>query len=154
MNAEGVVVGVGSDYGPDRIGLEIVAGLQNEPRLRQRAVRLYCCRAPAVELPVLLRGVPWALLVDAIRSDGRPGMNRYLHADDLADDASTASTHGVGVSTTLALLDLLGELPPIVRIVGIEVGGSGSAPPRAWVKTGVAAVYEEVARLCSEQCPR
>lgn len=100
---------------------------------RQDAGGIYCSRAPAADLPALLRGAPWAVLIDAVRAGAEPGTPLQIEADDLADDAAPASTHGVGVSATLALLDLLGELPVRVCIVGIEVGEYPGEPPQDWV---------------------
>lgn len=147
MTARGVVIGIGSDQGPDRIGLEIVAALREEASLGPPAVRVYPCRAPATELPVLLRDCDWALLVDAVRAGGEPGTVLHLDAVDLAHDHCPASTHGLGVSATLALLQLLGELPPAVAIVGIEVGPVEHPPTAQWIAAGVAAVQATVARL-------
>ncbi len=149
MNGSGVIIGVGSDYGPDRIGLDVVAALESELVLQRRGVSLRRCRAPAVDLRGMLHDVPWALLIDALRAGGRAGSPRCLRMDELADDVCAASSHGLGVSATLALLDLLGELPPVIRIVGIEVGEGHCAPDPRWIKAGTMAVHAELERLGS-----
>ena len=158
MNSNGIIVGIGSVYGPDRIGFDILEALRGEPRLRGLGCGIYRCRAPAADLPALLRGAPWAVLVDAVRAGAKPGTPLHIEAGDLADDAAPASTHGVGVSATLALLELLGELPLRTCIVGIEVGEHLGEPPQDWVARGVVAVVEAVDRLSvvdghSRLCP-
>lgn len=144
----GVIVGIGSDFGADRLGLDIATALETHPDLKRSRCRVVACRAPAMGLPGLLRGAPWAVLVDAVRG-GEFGRVMRLRAEDLVGDAAPASTHGFGVAATLALLDSLGELPKRVAILGVVVDGSAQSPDDEWVQIGVAAVLAELPRLAA-----
>lgn len=143
----GVIVGIGSELGVDRIGLDIVDALANEPFVGSLNCSLYRCCAPARTLPSVLPGAPWALLIDAVRAGGQPGTALRVERDDLASDQDSASSHGIGVSATLALLDLLGELPNRTVIVAIEVGSDTAAPPSAWIDAGCQAAATALEQL-------
>lgn len=144
---QGVIVGIGSEWGVDRIGLDIAAALADEPYVGALGCRLYRCDAPARLLPTALRDAPWALLVDAVRS-GRPlGSVWRVSLKDLKSDFGGASSHGIGVAATLELLAALNALPARMSIVGVEVGFEAQAVPKVWIESGCRVAIEELRRL-------
>ncbi|OGO27434.1 MAG: hypothetical protein A2136_02875 [Chloroflexi bacterium RBG_16_54_11] len=81
--------------------------------------------APGIGLLDMLEGARFAILVDAVRSDARPGTIHLLSADQLAAFTSgSGSAHGWGVAETLALGKQLmpGEMPGKLYLIGIEAG--------------------------------
>lgn len=144
-----MVVGIGSEYGLDRVGLAVVSLLRSQSWPREQGCTLHACRAPGAELPGLLRKASWAVLIDAVCGGGEAGVPRLLAVADLANDLRGTSSHGVGVATTLALMKQLGELPLRMAIIGIEVGDRVGAVPAAWLQAGADAVRDQAIRLAA-----
>lgn len=148
----GVIVGVGSDCGLDRVGLDILTALGEAPRRVPLGIGLHACRAPAATLPAVLPGAEWAILIDALRGDGSPGTVTALEPGDLASTRHGNSSHGLGVAQTLALLSALGRMPARTIIVAIEVGTDEFAQvPPAWIDVGCEAVLGQLRRFCARR---
>lgn len=143
----GVIVGIGSELGADRIGLDIAAALESDSTVRGLNCAIHRCLAPARVLPSVLPGAAWALLIDAVRSGGEPGTVLRLSLDELANDQDRASSHGIGVSATLALLKALGEVPESTVIVAVEVGAETTTVPAAWIEDGRKAALAAIEQL-------
>ena len=127
------LVGIGSPFGADTLGwtaarhlataLAGSASIDLEIRLTGN---------PAAELPALLAPASHALLLDALAPDNTPDSPpnsridavRPITLDELAHWRD-ASSHGIGVGTTLRLLDTLGTLPARWALIGIPVGHTG-----------------------------
>ncbi len=114
------VIGLGSPFGDDRIGWQVVA-LLAEQSLPAGADAV-SCENPGRDLLPLLDGMPHVILVDALRGAGHPGEIVRCTHDDLAKAPSRWSSHGLGVVDMLGLADCLGCLPARLEIIGIEVG--------------------------------
>jgi hydrogenase maturation protease len=126
-----LVVGIGQSLrGDDAAGLAAVQFWQeaypesaNHPAVRVEQIEL-----PGLSLLDELDGPTAAILVDAVRSGGKPGSLHLLGEDDLSTfGAGTGSAHGMGVAETLALGRRLypGVLPSTIVLVGIEAGELG-----------------------------
>ncbi|MBD3618208.1 MAG: hypothetical protein HUJ28_01880 [Chromatiales bacterium] len=123
------LVGIGSPFGADTLGwvaarhlaaaLAGSASIDLETRLTGN---------PAAELPALLAPASHALLLDALAPDSTPDSRidavRPITLDELVH-WQDASSHGIGVGTTLRLLDALGTLPARWALIGIPVGHTG-----------------------------
>ena len=114
-----LVVGVGNEWrGDDGAGL-VVARALREARPDLRVIEL---GGDPVDLLDALATAEIALIVDATRTGGEPGMVRRLCPTDagLADTLPHTSSHVLGLADTLALARALDRLPPTVLVYGIE----------------------------------
>lgn len=87
---------------------------------------------PGLALLDLLEGFDAAVIVDAVKSMGRPGRIHRLGPNELESFATEAkSAHGWGVAQTLKLGQQLGTLSPQlhIRLVGIETWQTGMGMP-------------------------
>jgi len=136
----GVVLGVGSPFGGDRVGWAVVERLAAEGENR---VRLQALDRPGPALVTAAVEADFAVIVDAVRSPAQSGPLHRLPTTDRLPVLSPISTHGFGVSEALALGERLGQLPPWV-VIGV-VTPSGSLPGEAVLAEAVDAVKREVA---------
>lgn len=116
----GVVLGVGSPFGGDRVGWRVVDRLAAEGEDR---VRLEALDRPGPALVTAMAGAGFAVIVDAVRPAPAPGtLHRLTGLGDLPA-RSPASSHGFGVAEALALGQRLVQLPAWV-VIGVEAGPS------------------------------
>jgi hydrogenase maturation protease len=142
-----LVVGVGSPFGDDRVGWEVVEALEAGawwPELAAHRVSAHLCDRPGAALVGLLQVVGRAIIVDAAHTPGiPPGTLRWLQADQLSL-LRAPSSHGFGVAEALALASALGQLPPRVDVLTIAAGqftcAGLSAPVRGAVPDAVSAI--------------
>jgi hydrogenase maturation protease len=148
------VIGVGSPFGDDRAGWEVVAAL--EAALRSAAdaplrVDIRACDRPGAALVPLLAGVQHAVIIDAAVSVGwRAGSVRWLGEREI-DARRAVSSHGFGLAEALALARALGDAPSRVSVLAISAthfeGEALSDPVREAVPV---AVLEVLARIRHE----
>ena len=112
------VIGIGSPFGADRAGWEVVDLLAREGAAGLSPLR---CASPAGELLGMLRGTDRAVLVDAVVSGAPPGTVGRWEGRGVLEPRSALSSHGLDVAAVLALGDALGELPATLVLYGIEV---------------------------------
>jgi hydrogenase maturation protease len=156
------VIGLGSPFGDDRIGWQVVEQLVADAL--PAGADAVSCENPGRDLLPLLDGVPHVILVDALRGAGQPGEIVRCTQDDLAKAPSRWSSHGLGVADMLDLAASLGCLPARLEIIGIEVGsqgGAGRSPglmmSPAVVQCGgalAATLRAEIASICHEIAER
>jgi len=97
-----------------------------------------------------LQNADVAVLVDACRCGAPAGS--VLHFDALEQrlppDAFAVSTHGIGIANALELARVLGDLPAVCIVYGIE---GEHFDPGAVLSAPVASAVREVAqRVCAE----
>ena len=118
-----LVVGVGSDFGDDRVGQYVVDRLAKRlpPGCEVRKVR-----APA-DLLDQLDEVAELHVVDGCRGAGPPGSIIRGELDNAAfSDICFRGTHDLDVVSALRLAEALGQLPPRATIWGVEMANFGS----------------------------
>ncbi|MCS6866165.1 MAG: hydrogenase maturation protease [Gemmataceae bacterium] len=141
------IIGLGSPFGDDRVGWEVIAQLQS--------VLPAGCWSQATADPLQLLEIPshyrrW-IVVDASRGGGRPGqIQRFAWPDDRLIATRTASSHGFDLVAALAWAATLGRLPPQVIIFTIELAVAGAEPERALSEPVAAAIPVVVARIVAE----
>jgi hydrogenase maturation protease len=117
-----LVIGVGSPFGDDRAGWEVVAALEAAQRIgsaRRSAVDTRICDRPGAALVGMLAGVEHAVIVDAARAAGlAPGSLRWLAEHEIEAERA-ASSHGFGLAHALALARALGDAPGRVDVLAI-----------------------------------
>lgn len=142
------VIGLGTAFGDDRIGWEVVARL---PAALPAGVR--CCTTSdplsVIEAPV---GCELLIVIDACNGAGLPGtVHRFEWPDARLVTVESMSSHGVGLAEALDLAATLGRLPPKAVILSVEGvhGGSGLRPS----STVEAAISEIISLVLAEiQC--
>jgi hydrogenase maturation protease len=122
------VIGVGSPFGADALGLEAARRLAADT---PPGAEVIAVDRPGERLLDLFAGAAAVILIDAARaagSDGDPGTVHDLDLEAVADaGARPFSSHGFGVAETIALARALGRLPPRGRVLAVEVDPSGTA---------------------------
>jgi hydrogenase maturation protease len=146
------VIGVGHpDRGDDAVGRIVVA------RIREKApegVDVVESDGEAGKLMDLLEGVEVAVMVDACLSGAEPGTIHRLDAAaaPLPRPMFAASSHAIGLTESVELARILGQLPRRCIIFAIEaadfsLGAPLSAPVSAAVTRVVPLVLEEIAAV-------
>lgn len=139
------VIGVGSPFGDDRAGWEVVAALEAALRSAAapplRRVDIRACDRPGAALVHMLAGVQHAVIVDVALSPGSPAGNvRWLGEHEI-EARCPASSHGFGLAEALALARALGDAPSRVSVLAISAthweGDALSDPVREAVPVAV-----------------
>jgi len=113
------VIGVGSPFGADRIGWELVTALREEGQLEAEFVE---SDRPGAGLLAAMLGAEWVVLVDAMRAGLPVGTVCPLEPEQVEGESGLLSSHGFGVAHALDLGQALGMLPPRVTVIGVEIG--------------------------------
>ena len=123
-----LVIGIGSPFGDDAVGLHVAERLTRTPL--PDGVSVVSRDRPGLSLLDDLEAVPAAVIVDALRSGARPGSVLRIPPAALARDRLTSS-HTLRVAETLSLAVALGRRLPALRVVAIEIvltQGEGLSP--------------------------
>lgn len=116
------VIGIGSPFGADRLGWQVIEELKQQPLLANNdKVRLFACDRPGTLLLDYLSDVDQALLIDAIEG-GTAGNVRIIDSDQLSEQYTLHSSHQLGVAETIALGSQLNLLPGQLQLIGVETG--------------------------------
>ncbi|GAA0796085.1 hydrogenase maturation protease [Marinobacterium sediminicola] len=118
-----LIIGIGSPFGDDQVGWRVI------DQLRQMglpsAIQLLSLDRPGPELIEQMQGGASVTLIDAVISEQHPvGCCLELDPDQLAQ-LDTCSSHGFGLSNTLALAQQLDQLPTRLRIFGVSIRTPG-----------------------------
>ena len=143
------VVGLGTPFGDDRCGWEVVSRLRNALPVGTRA------DATPDPLAVLDTEPEDELLivVDACHGAGPEGsVHRFEWPDPRLTADGGVSSHGVRLAAALELAGVLGRLPP--RVVVFAVEGHAAEPGAGLGRAVEAALPEVVARVLAELAGR
>lgn len=117
-------------------------------------VRMEDLGTPGLDLTPHLHGVEALVVLDTVKSAGAPGGVRLYRRDAILAQPilPRLNPHQPGLSETLLLLELLGEAPAEVLLVGVvpervEMGTALSPAVRAAVPEALAEVVWELERL-------
>ena len=139
------IIGIGSPFGDDAVGLEVARRLLQQP---PRNCEVIVADRPGTSLIELLDGIDAVILIDAVRSGGAPGTLCQLSFDELATcSARFNSSHDLGLMTAIQLALKLGRAAADGRVLGIEIA---STPTRNWcplTRTARQAVGNAVAQV-------
>ena len=123
------IIGVGSPFADDRLGLELVTNLDTAALGRRFSLwefEILQRDRPGPALLADLRGVEAALLVDAMQAGLAAGEMRVLDPAELPVEGRL-SGHDMGLADSLRLADTLGELPPRLGLIGVQLCDPGIA---------------------------
>ena len=136
-----LVVGIGSPYGADRLGWQVIDALRViYPPVDAQLVQ---CRQPA-ELPALLSGWRRVILIDALLGGRISGTLLRLSREDLSNAGLGVSSHGFDVSAALKLAEMLGNSPDQLLVLGLEVGEKNQPVRPEWIERLVLTVLAEI----------
>ena len=135
------MLGVGSPFGADTLGWQVVERLEVELRCRDRlrqAIELRREDRPGIRLLELIRPYDHVVLVDAVVADAPPGTLHHLQGDTLLDFRAVPSTHAAGIPEALALGAALGDLHAVIELFGLSVEPATIPSPDAVLRLATA----------------
>lgn len=119
-----VVIGIGSPYGNDSLGREIIRRLQQDQNLEMNpAIKLLYLDRPGTRLLDYIQPNNRVILIDAMSLSQEPGSLIKLELDDIKTQTKQMSTHNIGLADALELGRVLQQLPLQVLLLGLETGG-------------------------------
>jgi len=133
----------------DGAGPAVVARIEAE-RLIPEGIEVADIGTPGLDLVPHLAGREAVILVDTVAAEGTPGDLRLYGRDEIASALRTnrLSPHDPGLAESMATLELAGEDPRFIAVVGIIPAdtstGIGLSTP---VEEAVGRAAEEVVRL-------
>jgi hydrogenase maturation protease len=122
-----IVVGVGSPYGDDSLGWEVVRQLRLNPKIQSLSTQdavIHCADRPGIDLLNIINQSNTALIIDAAVSDFPPGTITRLENEEIYGllENNSTSSHDFGVLQTISLGKALNQLPQQIIILGISIG--------------------------------
>jgi hydrogenase maturation protease len=141
------VLGIGSPFGADRLGLDVAETLKS--RFDAKCVAVIACDRPGARLLEDLRGASAVLLIDAVRSSGAPsGTLHRLEGDAIPHQLERhTSTHGFGLAEAIALARELNELPQRLILLGAEMGTGTTETVERVAQAAVSQIGEWLAEI-------
>lgn len=118
------IIGIGSPFGDDRAGWNVIEYLRQEKQLQshiEKNLWLQHCDRPYFNLLEILKDDVETFIVDAMKIGIEIGSWRELSIEDLATKSNLISTHGFGVTDALQLAAFYKKLPKELRIFGVEI---------------------------------
>ena len=114
------IIGIGSPWGDDQIGLKVVEILKSNYQ-NLANVHIEAHDRPGIRLLELFNGATIVYLIDAVQSKQTVGNIYRLQNDEIQELQSIISTHDIGVAETLKLGKVLNLLPSTLIFYGIEM---------------------------------
>lgn len=147
-----LLIGTGSPFGADRVGLDVIAHIGSEPALLQRlprGTRLLVRDRPGPSLIDDLQQATAVVIVDAVIASGETEALLTVSFEqlDAGGVSSSVSSHGLGVSQTLQLARSLGVLPGSLAVIGVNVTGRLHEPYAVDEVASLASAIAEQARV-------
>ncbi len=119
------VLGIGSPFGDDKLGWEVIKRLQLKTSLYlyiPHYLQLTCCDRPGMHLLELMRGAERVFIIDAVKTGADKGTLHRFANEEIKSVSHALSTHGLGVAEAMTMGSILNELPEQVILYGIEIG--------------------------------
>ena len=120
--SELTVIGIGSPFGDDRLGWQIIECLQAHPQLKKynhNQLNLQACDRPGAMLFEYLRDTRQAIMIDAVLDPAQPGEIVCLNEQQIGSNLLPISSHGFGVAEVIMLGRQLGNIPVEIMLLGI-----------------------------------
>ncbi|MCX7117338.1 MAG: hydrogenase maturation protease [Legionellales bacterium] len=119
------VLGIGSPFGDDQLGWEVVKLLQRRPTLyhyTQEQLHMACSDRPGMHLLELMRPAQTVFLIDAIKTGAALGTLHRFQNKEIEGIGDTLSTHALGISEAMKIGASLQILPQKIILYGVEIG--------------------------------
>jgi hydrogenase maturation protease len=116
-----LILGLGNILLQDEgVGVRVVEQLQRQYRI-SGMVQVLDGGTASMSLAEHIRNRDHLIVVDAVRTGQAPGTVITLNGDEVpAFFQSRVSPHQMGLADTLAVLDLMGEKPAEITVIGVE----------------------------------
>ena len=118
------IIGIGSPSGDDQAGWLTVDALLAGGMQTRREIIVEKLDRPGANLIPLLEDASWAILIDAMQSDGQVGRIQRFDQKDWSNYSQGLSSHGFGVLAALSLAQAMAGLPARLDLYGIETGST------------------------------
>ena len=119
------VLGIGSPFGDDQLGREVIKLLQQQQKLHPyipQDLELIYCDRPGIYLLELMRNARCVFLIDAIKSGADIGTIHYFKNKEIEQLERSLSTHSIGIAEAMLMGSALHALPQNVILYGLEIG--------------------------------
>lgn len=138
------VIGLGSPFGDDAVGLRAIEALERRPQFAGR-VRFHTLDRPGTLLIPLLQTAAHVIVIDAVHSGAPPGTLLLLSLDHIREGMHehAPSSHGLGLAQALILAEALGALPQRLEVWGIEMG-TLPGPERSGFSLALAKAFPDI----------
>ena len=141
------IIGVGSPFGDDAVGLEVARHLRLSPPLNCEIV---VADRPGANLIEMLDGADATIVIDAVHSGAAVGTLHLLSFDQVGQCAGAfVSSHDLGIAAALELARKLGRTPTCGKVLGIEIGTRFGRAPCGLSQSASRAVELALAQLRS-----
>ena len=156
MNARVRIIGIGSPFGDDRLGGEVVEALGRSSTLAAAGnISFVVLDRPGALLLAHWHDADYVIVVDAVRSGAPPGTCHRLGPGEWISRESVSS-HGFGLASALELARALDELPRHLVLYGMEIdpsstGFSLSEPVRRSLSGLIREIEREVCALTHQR---
>lgn len=115
------VLGVGSPFGDDQLGLLAAQLLQKKNRFSDNNLQILTCDRPGIKLLDLMQGADAVFIIDAVMTGAPSGTIHRLSIDELTHLPKPLSSHGIGLIEALDIGKALNELPEQLILYGVEI---------------------------------
>lgn len=118
------VLGIGSPFGDDRLGWEVIHRLQQQLLLQcyiPQHLQFINCDRPGMRLIELMQGANPIILIDAVKSGAAIGTLHRFQNQEIESLNMGFSTHDIGVGEALKIGRALNALPELIIFYGIEI---------------------------------
>ncbi|KTD35042.1 hydrogenase expression/formation protein [Legionella nautarum] len=119
-----LVIGLGSPFGDDRIGWDVVQLLQQRRALTaytENQLQFACYDRPGLNLLELIQNAKSVFLIDAVRTGAEIGTLVCLKEDEINVINTIGTTHHFGVAEAIQMGKVLNLLPQNLILYGIEI---------------------------------
>jgi hydrogenase maturation protease len=113
-----VIIGIGSPFGADRAGWDVIDYIDEHHANRCKLVKV----DNAAKLLPYMNANDHVIMIDAIRGRADQARIVQIGIDDIADTIDRFSSHGIGIADVLRLATTLGQLPERLMILGLNIG--------------------------------
>lgn len=135
------VIGLGSPFGDDRVGWELIDCLRG--RL-PGSIDLVKLDRPGAALINWLQGFDRVVLIDAVAAPGEPGRLIRIEPFALGRPGTGWSSHGLDLARTLELARALGSLPRRVDLYGIAIDPGDLAAGRRVARPAITQIAAQL----------
>lgn len=125
------VIGIGSPFGHDTLGWQVIDHLKRQyiPSSRSsRHIDLIEADRPGISLIQMLQGAQLVILIDAIQDERKHGEIIRLDKSQLIHQQNRLSSHVLDVSSAIALAEKLRLLPEKLVILGLGINPEHAVP--------------------------
>ncbi len=148
------VLGIGSPFGLDRIGWDVITALQQSEKLQiylDQQLMLESLDRPGVNLLRYFESAEYVFIIDAVIDDNLAiGEVKKYSIEEINSAELLQSAHSFGVKEALALAQVLDQLPQKIKILGVSVG-SQTNKNIDWdgtISALTACLESEIVRIC------